>query len=108
MAVIFFLCAWHGHISCDQFLRSMFSLGMTIGKQEIPCTIESLSKSISYKLNNNNITCQNVVTYSEKLYNHTTPNKGNQFVDSPTSTFVWLKVQRNRSNNGKQLPLIQS
>ena len=57
MAVIFFLCAWHGHISCDQFLRSMFSLGMTIGKQEIPCTIESLSKSISYKLNNNNITC---------------------------------------------------
>ena len=71
----------------------MFSLGMTIGKQDTPCIIESLSKSISYNLNNNNITCYKVVTYSEKLFNHTTPNTGSQVVDSPASTFKGLRYR---------------
>ena len=61
-AVIFLLCTLCGLIYYDQFLISMFSLGMSIGKQETPCNNESLSKSISYNLNNNNnITCKNVV-----------------------------------------------
>ena len=32
-AFIFLICALPCHISCDQFLLSMFSLGISIGKK---------------------------------------------------------------------------
>ena len=45
----------------------------------------------------NNITCYNVVTNS-KLYNHKTPNKGRQVIDSPASTFESLTLWHNFSS----------
>ena len=75
-------------ISCDQFLITMFSLGMSIGKKHHALN-ESLSKSI-WCNPNNNITCYSVATYTAKLFNHTVPNKGTQVIDSPASTFKGL------------------
>ena len=46
-----------------------------------------------------------MVTYTEKLYNHTTPNKGSQVIDSPASTFEGLGTE-NRYD--KQLQLRKS
>ena len=34
-----------------------------------------------------------MVTYTEKLYNHTIPNKGSQVIDSPASTFEGLGTE---------------
>ena len=47
-----------------------------------------------------------MVTYTEKLYNHTIPNKGSQVIDLPASTFEGLYGTENR--HSKQLQLIQS
>ena len=34
-----------------------------------------------------------MVTYTDKLYNHTIPNIGSQFIDSPASTFEGLRYR---------------
>ena len=47
-----------------------------------------------------------MAAYTEKLYDHTIRNRGSQVIDSPVSTFLGLKVKRNRY--GKKFQLIQS
>ena len=79
----------------------MFSLGMI--------NFESLSTSILFSLNNRK--CDNMVTYTAKLYNNTIPNKGSQVIDSPASSFEGLRYRETdmvNSNNYYKLESLKA